>query len=52
LPSRQLGISRVVNECSAVDWQRGSRSIYFADPEGHLLELATPGLWSVYQAGS
>ena len=24
------------------------RSIYFRDPDGHLLELATPGLWSVY----
>src|SRR6266699_6536126 len=27
------------------DWPRGGRSIYFRDPEGHLLELATPGLW-------
>jgi catechol 2,3-dioxygenase-like lactoylglutathione lyase family enzyme len=30
------------------DWDRGGRSIYFRDPDGHLLELATPGLWSVY----
>jgi len=30
------------------DWSRGGRSIYFRDPDGHLLELATPGLWSVY----
>ena len=30
------------------DWERGGRSIYFRDPDGHLLELATPGLWSVY----
>lgn len=29
-------------------WPRGGRSIYFRDPDGHLLELATPGLWSVY----
>jgi catechol 2,3-dioxygenase-like lactoylglutathione lyase family enzyme len=29
-------------------WARGGRSIYFRDPDGHLLELATPGLWSVY----
>ena len=27
---------------------RGGRSIYFRDPDGHLLELATPGLWTVY----
>jgi catechol 2,3-dioxygenase-like lactoylglutathione lyase family enzyme len=30
------------------NWSRGGRSIYFRDPDGHLLELATPGLWSVY----
>ncbi len=28
-------------------WTRGGGSIYFRDPDGHLLELATPGLWSV-----
>jgi catechol 2,3-dioxygenase-like lactoylglutathione lyase family enzyme len=27
------------------EWPRGGRSIYFRDPDGHLLELATPGLW-------
>ncbi len=30
------------------DWPRGGHSIYFRDPDGHLLELATPGLWSIY----
>jgi catechol 2,3-dioxygenase-like lactoylglutathione lyase family enzyme len=30
------------------DWPRGGRSIYFRDPDGHLLELATPGLWTIY----
>jgi catechol 2,3-dioxygenase-like lactoylglutathione lyase family enzyme len=30
------------------NWERGGRSIYFRDPDGHLLELATPGLWPVY----
>jgi catechol 2,3-dioxygenase-like lactoylglutathione lyase family enzyme len=29
-------------------WERGGRSLYFRDPDGHLLELATPGVWSVY----
>lgn len=32
----------------ATNWSRGGRSIYFRDPDEHLLELATPGLWSVY----
>jgi catechol 2,3-dioxygenase-like lactoylglutathione lyase family enzyme len=29
-------------------WPRGGISIYFRDPDGHLLELATPGLWPGY----
>ena len=33
---------------SRVDWPRGGKSIYFRDPDGHLLELATPGLWANY----
>jgi catechol 2,3-dioxygenase-like lactoylglutathione lyase family enzyme len=30
------------------DWPRGSRSIYFRDPDNHLLELVTPGVWAIY----
>ena len=30
------------------DWPRGGRSLYFRDPDGHLVELATPGLWKTY----
>jgi catechol 2,3-dioxygenase-like lactoylglutathione lyase family enzyme len=33
---------------SRVDWKAGGRSVYFRDPDGHLLELATPGLWMNY----
>jgi catechol 2,3-dioxygenase-like lactoylglutathione lyase family enzyme len=29
-------------------WPRGGISLFFRDPDGHLLELATPGLWKGY----
>ncbi|KZD03394.1 VOC family protein [Oceanibaculum pacificum] len=29
-------------------WPRGGRSLFFRDPDGHLLEVATPGLWTTY----
>lgn len=33
---------------STVEWPRGGRSLYFRDPDGHLLELLTPGVWPTY----
>ena len=29
-------------------WPRGGDSIYVRDPDGHLVEFATPGLWAIY----
>lgn len=29
-------------------WALGGRSLYFRDPDGHLVELATPGVWTIY----
>jgi catechol 2,3-dioxygenase-like lactoylglutathione lyase family enzyme len=33
---------------SEVTWERGGRSLYFRDPDGRSVELATPGLWPTY----
>jgi catechol 2,3-dioxygenase-like lactoylglutathione lyase family enzyme len=33
---------------SCVRWELGGTSLYFRDPDGHLVELATPGTWPVY----
>ena len=29
-------------------WKHGGQALYFRDPDGHLLEVVTPGVWSIY----
>ena len=29
-------------------WKHGGEALYFRDPDGHLLEVVTPGVWSIY----
>ena len=29
-------------------WNYGGEALYFRDPDGHLLEVVTPGVWSIY----
>jgi len=42
-----LGIQGIAIE-EKKTWERGGTSLYFRDLDGHLLELATPGVWSIY----
>jgi catechol 2,3-dioxygenase-like lactoylglutathione lyase family enzyme len=44
---KQLAEHQIAIE-SSVRWPAGGTSIYFRDPDENLLELATPGLWSIY----
>lgn len=39
---------RHVEITGEVNWPAGGRSFYFNDPEGNVLEMATPGLWANY----
>lgn len=45
--SRKLAEANVAIE-SRVTWPRGGFSLYFRDPDGHLLELVSPGCWTIY----
>jgi catechol-2,3-dioxygenase len=40
----ELGISIELRKT----WQYGAEALYFRDPDGHLLEVVTPGVWSIY----
>ncbi|MGH6925451.1 MAG: VOC family protein [Propylenella sp.] len=33
---------------SEVAWSPGGKSLYFDDPDGNVVEMATPGLWPNY----
>ncbi len=33
---------------STVTWPAGAKSLYFRDPDHHLVELITPGFWAIY----
>jgi catechol 2,3-dioxygenase-like lactoylglutathione lyase family enzyme len=43
----RLALLRIAIE-SRVSWERGGVSVYFRDPDGRSIELATPGVWPNY----
>ena len=45
--TRHLEAHQVAIE-SRVVWKLGGVSLYFRDPDGHLIELVTPGCWPIY----
>jgi catechol 2,3-dioxygenase-like lactoylglutathione lyase family enzyme len=44
---RRLDEHKIIIE-GRTSWPRGGQSIYFRDPDNHLLELVTPGVWTIY----
>lgn len=47
-PWRQRLIEQGIEIIGEMQWERGGRSLYFHDPDGHLVELLTPGVWANY----
>jgi catechol 2,3-dioxygenase-like lactoylglutathione lyase family enzyme len=54
IPSAELGSWELWLQANRIaveerrTWELGGSSLYFRDPDRHLLELATPGTWPVY----
>jgi catechol 2,3-dioxygenase-like lactoylglutathione lyase family enzyme len=44
----KLLVERGIAIETRIRWPRGGTSIYFRDPDKHSVELATPGVWSIY----
>ena len=42
-----LGVNEIAIEEKRT-WELGGQSIYFRDPDRHLIEIATPGVWPIY----
>ena len=47
-PWRQHLLAAGIAIESEAHWERGGRSLYIRDPDNHLVELVTPGIWPNY----
>lgn len=45
-------VSRGVDIERTIDWPQGGRSLYFRDPAGNSLELATPLIWGIDESAA
>jgi catechol 2,3-dioxygenase-like lactoylglutathione lyase family enzyme len=48
MPWQQRLEAKHVTIESIVQWPGGAQSVYFRDPDDHLVELMSPGFWAVY----
>lgn len=37
-----------VKTLGTMEWERGGRSVYFEDPDGHIGEVGSRGIWEHY----
>nr|WP_197998803.1 hypothetical protein [Gimesia aquarii] len=47
-PKNHRRFDTVIGIESRVNWPRGGESIYFRNPDNHVVELATPGIWPIF----
>lgn len=45
---KQHLVNNGIDLIGQVEWPLGGESIYFHDPDNHVIELATPGTWASY----
>jgi catechol 2,3-dioxygenase-like lactoylglutathione lyase family enzyme len=45
-------VSRGVEIERTIDWPQGGRSLYFRDPAGNSVELATPRIWGIEESSA
>jgi catechol 2,3-dioxygenase-like lactoylglutathione lyase family enzyme len=52
-PDEVRGFEKVLQQqgvkiLGTMNWERGGRSVYFGDPDGHIGEIGSRGIWPHY----